>query len=335
MIGLLKSAMRFVVLIATCLIWFRLYSWAAYTFFYPPGTALSDDQALARFEWGLPLSTAIVCLLMSWLLAKLLPSARTEKAASRIPIAPTGLRAAVALILIPILVSVFVGQRIIRNTPWGDVHHLLQAIVIEVGVGALLGLGLYWRVWSIWRARTQEPPQVWFSTEHQFEAFRNAVSSGNWWRRIIGRYPIADGAAYASALPWMKTPLVLVARGELLITDTAIKFSPISGRAWSNRRYHNVMDEFRFEVPFSDIVSIAAEEVPIASFTTDEVLSDLISRYWLPWTRVMTSRPAPLNEFFLAVGGRNRNAMQCYRELSLGLRDRLVKAIGARGAPTP
>ena len=323
MTGLLKSLARFVVLIAVCLIWVRLYDWAAIPFFYPPGTAITDPQALARTEWGLLLSTVIVFLLASWLLAKLLPSSRPAK----MQVAPTRLRAAAAFIFISMMISVFIGQQLIRNTQWGDAHHFFLAVAIELGVGALIGITLCWR---LTRPRTHEPPQVWFSTESQFEAFRSALASGSWWRKIVGRYPIAEGAAYGSALPWMKTPLVLVARGELAITESAISFSPAPGRSWSKRRYHNVVGGFRFEVALSDIVSISPEDTATAAPTTDRALSDLIAKYSLPWTRVVTSRPAPLNEFFLTVGGRNKYAMQTYRELSLGLRSNLLKAIGGR-----
>jgi len=329
MIRLLKYLARIVVLIAAGLAWVGLYSWIACRLFYPPGTPITGGQAPTRIEWGLFLSTGIVFLLVSWLLTKLLPSSRPLAAQTQI--VPTKLRAAASFIFISMLVAVFIGQRLIHNTQWGDAHYLLRAVAIELGIGALAGIALYRRL--TW-ARTHEPPQVWFSTERQFEAFRSAIAAGNWWRKFAGRYPIADGAAYASALPWMKTPLVLVARGELAITEAAISFSPVQGPSWSKRRYHNVVDGFRFEIALSDIISIVPEEAATASPTTDKMLSDLISKYSLPWTRVVTSRPAPLDEFFLAVGGRNRDAMQTYRELSLDLRNNLVKAIGGRGSPT-
>jgi hypothetical protein len=264
---------------------------------------------------------------VTWLLAKLLPTSRRAESAAQTQIAQTGLRAAAAFIFPAVLVSVIIGQQLIHNTSWGDARHFLPAIAIEIGVGALIGIAFYRR---LTRARALEPPHVWFSTESQFEAFRSAVASSNWWRKIVGRYPIAEGAAYGSALPWMKTPLILVARGQLAITETAISFSPVQGRSWSKRRYHNVVEGFRFEIALSDIVSIAPEETAIASPTTDKELSDLISKYSLPWTRIVTSRPAPLNEFFLAVGGRNRDAIQSYRELSLRLRNNLVNAVGGR-----
>ena len=325
----LRSSARFLVQVAACAAWIGLYNSAAYPFFYPPGTAATDPRALTRYEWGLLLSTVAVAFLVTWLFAKLLPSPRPAKTEAQTHILPSALQTAVAFAFIFMLISVFVGQGLIGFTPWGDARYLVRATAVEMAFGALLGLALYWRAWWV---RAHEPPQVWFSTEGQFEAFRNAVASSSWWRKIVGRFPIADGAAYASSLPWMKTPLVLVARGELVITDAAINFSPVQGRSWNKRRYHNVVDALSFQIALSDIISIAPEEIGTSSPTTDKILSDLIASYWLPWTRIVTSKPAPLDEFFLAVGGRNRNAMQTYRELSLGLRNNLMKAISARRA---
>jgi hypothetical protein len=321
MIGVLRFIVHLAVIVAASIAWLELYTHVAYAFFYSPGKV--GARALDYFGWGLVLSLIVVCVLVTWLFGKLWRA----PIAKQTSISFVRGRVAIALVFFWVWISVLVGQRLVRGTAWGDTQHFAWAMGIEISVGALIGFTLYWR---LTRARTNEPPQTWFSTESQFEAFNGALAAGNAWRRFFGRYPIPQGAAYGSALPWMKTPLVLVARGELAITETAIVFSPLNRNSWSARRYHNVAKEFGFEIALSDITSIAPQDSSTIPSSTDGLLSNLVSNYWLPWTKITTSKAEPLNEFFLAVGGRNRDAMPTYREMSLALRKRLLEAIAGR-----
>ncbi|MDE2112801.1 MAG: hypothetical protein KGJ79_16795 [Alphaproteobacteria bacterium] len=161
------------------------------------------------------------------------------------------------------------------------------------------------------------PAEVWFSTKAQLDAFDEAVARTSWLRKIVGRFRIPKGAAYTTLGVWQRFPILLLARGRIAFEEGSIRFTPFPSKHRYAMRDRNLLDGFSFEMKQTDLVLIEAFE-PI----------DKVGLGWgLPWTRVVTTRPAPLNEFFLTIGGPNAYGMKNYREQALALRDKLQRSM--------
>jgi hypothetical protein len=211
-----------------------------------------------------------------------------------------------ALVIFPL------GGVLTSGTEWGRGGTLFYfGLIVEGTTAALCGLALY-RLYRIYLRKY--PSEVWFSTKSQFDAFDEALSKTSSFGKAIGRFSIRPGAAYVtSPMPWMKIPMVLVAWGEVSTDADRLSFSPIK-RSDRDRLRRNVMQDFSFDLPFSEIEKVEPYERPTSSFG-------------LPWTRVVTSRPAPLNDFLLSVGGRDAYGMAGYRLKALELRATLQHAV--------
>jgi hypothetical protein len=215
-----------------------------------------------------------------------------------------------AIVILPL------GDWLAHGTEWSTgplrfARHVVEAIsFISIG---LVGYALRKRSLAAY------PSEVWFSTRAQFEAFDDAVANASRLRKLLGRYRIRKGGAYVKLLPWMKIPLVLVRRGKLAIEADYIRFSPLARRDRIGRRARNLLDDFAFDLKASEIVSVEAYDHP-----------QMQSRYALPWTRVLTSRDAPLDDFLVSVGGPNVYGMRKYCEEALKLRDDLQSLIASK-----
>ena len=195
-------------------------------------------------------------------------------------------------------------------------HHV--AHISPVGylfLAAYFALG----VWALIQRRALAgfPAEVWFSTKAQLDAFDDAFAKTSWLRKMMGRFRIPKGAAYTTLGGWHRIPIVLLARGNIAFEEGLIRFTPFPSKNRYAKRDRNLLDDFSFEIKQTDLVLIEAFE-PV----------DKVGLGWrLPWTRVVTTRPSPLNDFFLTIGGPNAYGMKSYREQALALRDKLQSSI--------
>lgn len=106
-------------------------------------------------------------------------------------------------------------------------------------------------------------------------------------------------------------PLVLSAQGEINITQDSISFTPKPFKAfgWSVRGEHKNLS---FSIKVEDVVSVEPEDFS----------SPVIRLFDLPFTRVRTTLPTPLDNFLVCVGG--RLAMPLIKARSKEMRNEII-----------
>lgn len=162
---------------------------------------------------------------------------------------------------------------------------------------------------------------VWVSTDEQFEAFDEAFKSASIFTKALGRYRIRKGAAYTTNLltPWMRIPIVMIAAGELDISESRLSFRSRKQFTFASRR-KNLWSKFKFDLSLDQIIAVENyHRVPA-----------MRSVFELVWTRVRTSAPAPLDNFLIAVGGQNSLALPQYRKQSLHLREKISTLVASK-----
>ena len=127
------------------------------------------------------------------------------------------------------------------------------------------------------------------------EVLVSAYRSASLVTKLTGRYDVTDDVASLRGIlmPWMRMPLVLVAQGELSITESGMSFRPVPYRlfGWIARSPHKNLS---FALSRRDVLSVEAVD-----------FSSPVMRFFdLPFTRIRTVAPTPLNNFLLCVGGR-------------------------------
>jgi hypothetical protein len=150
---------------------------------------------------------------------------------------------------------------------------------------------------------------VWLSTDTQIQALIEGYRKASWKQRILGNAEVPPGVAHLKGwlIPWMRVPLAFVAEGSLEVREDAISFTvtPLRAPGWTVR---DVRPDVGFHLSTSEITAVEAADVssPVGTF------------FNLPFTRLTTTRPPPLNDFLLCVGG--RLSMPRIRERSYELR---------------
>jgi hypothetical protein len=154
---------------------------------------------------------------------------------------------------------------------------------------------------------------VWFSTDQQLAALSQSSESATMTSKLLGRFEIpADCASLQGILtPWVRVPLALRAQGGITLNERSLSFRPKSFRifGWLVR---GLLKDVSFDLSPSDLVAIEP-----ADFR-----SPFMRTFDLPFTRVRTSKPSPIDNFLLCVGG--RIAMPRIRSRSRELRGSLL-----------
>lgn len=163
---------------------------------------------------------------------------------------------------------------------------------------------------------------VWLSTDEQIAALTEAYRGASLMTKMLGRFDLPDGVAHfrSAIMPWMRAPIVLVAQGKLEIDSHRIAFVPRPFRAfgWVVR---DLRPDAAFEVPVPAITAVEPADVrsPVAQF------------FNIPFTRVRTTLPPPLDNILLCIGG--RFSMPRIRERSIELRRALDALAPTSTAP--
>lgn len=157
---------------------------------------------------------------------------------------------------------------------------------------------------------------VWFSTDAQVAALTAAYRDASWSTKLLGTFDLPEGVAHLRGrlMPWMRMPLVCVAEGTLEVSDRAVAFSLTEMRlfGWA---LHGLRTDVAFQLPVSAIAAVEPADVS----------SPVVRFFNIPFTRLRTTRPPPLDNFLLCVGG--RIAMPRIRERSIELRRTLGSLI--------
>ena len=136
---------------------------------------------------------------------------------------------------------------------------------------------------------------IWFTTDSQLNALTSGYANASLFAKLAGRFDVPEGIAHLRGvlMPWMRMPLVLSTQGELSVTQHALSFKPKPFRAfgWSVR---SELKELAFSINTEDVLSVE----------TVNFSSPVIRLFDLPFTRVRTKLPPPLDNFLLCVGGR-------------------------------
>jgi hypothetical protein len=164
---------------------------------------------------------------------------------------------------------------------------------------------------------------VWFSTDRQLATLVQVFESATLTAKLLGRFDIpADRASIQSVLmPWSRAPLAPQAQGAVTLNARSLAFRPTPFRIFG-WRVHSPMKDISFDLSPSDVVAIEP-----ADFR-----SPVMRAFDLPFTRVRTSKPGPIADFLLCVGG--KIAIPRIRSRSRELRASLVSwhAVSNQGA---
>jgi hypothetical protein len=135
---------------------------------------------------------------------------------------------------------------------------------------------------------------VWFSTDRQLETLVQVFKSATITSKLLGRFDIpADCASIQSIfMPWARAPLALQAQGAVTLNERSLSFRPRSFRVFG-WRVRSPMKEISFDLSPVDVLAIEP-----ADFS-----SPFMRAFDLPFTRVRTSKPTPIDNFLLCVGG--------------------------------
>ena len=154
---------------------------------------------------------------------------------------------------------------------------------------------------------------VWFTNDKQIEALFCSYESASLLSKIAGRFAFSSDVAHLRGLlaPWMRVPLVLLAQGSLVIGPTELTFhtEPYKAFGWIVRSSYK---DLSFAVQRSEVLSVLPADTK----------SPVMRVFDLPFTRIRTSRQAPLDNFLVCVGG--RIAISRIRAKSRALRESLL-----------
>jgi hypothetical protein len=164
---------------------------------------------------------------------------------------------------------------------------------------------------------------VWFSTDQQLATLVQVFESATLTAKLLGRFDIpADRASIQNVLmPWARAPRAPQAQGAVTLNERFLAFRPTSFRVFG-WRVRSPMKGISFDLSPSDVVAIEP-----ADFR-----SPFMRAFDLPFTRVRTSKPRPMDNFLLCVGG--QIAIPRIRSRSRALRASLVSwhAVSNQGA---
>jgi hypothetical protein len=154
---------------------------------------------------------------------------------------------------------------------------------------------------------------VWFSKDRQLAALTQSWESATMISKLLGRFEVpADCASFQGIFtPWMQMPLALQAQGVLGLNETSLAFrqEPYRVFGW---RVRTPLEDLSFNLFPNDVSAIEP-----ADFR-----SPVMRTFDVPFTRVRTSKPSPIDNFLLCVGG--RISMPRIRDRSRDLREKLL-----------
>lgn len=154
---------------------------------------------------------------------------------------------------------------------------------------------------------------VWFSTDRQLAALAQSWESATMTSKLLGRFEIpADCASiHGVIMPWTRVPLALQAQGIMSLNEMSFSFrqKPYRVFGW---RVHSPLKDLSFDLFPNDVLAIEP-----ADFR-----SPVMRIFDVPFTRVRTSKPSPIDNFLLCVGG--RISMPRIRFRSRDLREKLL-----------
>ena len=153
---------------------------------------------------------------------------------------------------------------------------------------------------------------VWLSTDEQIAAVTRIYTEASLAAKLLGTFDIPPGVAHLQGvfMPWMRTPIAFVAEGKLKTDGERIAFVPKPFRAFG-WRVEGLRSDAGFDIPVSAVTAIEPVDLhsPVGRF------------FDIPFTRIRTTLPAPLDNLLLCVGGRISPAR--VRERSMELRREL------------
>jgi hypothetical protein len=154
---------------------------------------------------------------------------------------------------------------------------------------------------------------VWFSTDRQLEALAHSFESATMTSKLLGRFEIPEDVAFIQhvIMAWTRVPLALQAQGTVSLNDVSFSFRPTPYRVFGFR-VSSPLQGLRFDLAPSDVTIVEPADF----------CSPVARTFDVPFTRIRTSRPGPLDNFLLCVGG--RVAMPRIRSQSHDLRQRLL-----------
>jgi hypothetical protein len=135
---------------------------------------------------------------------------------------------------------------------------------------------------------------VWVSSIKHLDEFHALWSETSWIRRLTGTYVLPEQFPHMHFF-WLfesRVPVLMFASGRLLVEDRILDFTSMPWELPSGE-YRNLRADFAFRLTDEDINLIKP-------FTDSPAL---IQYYRLPFLRFRTSKPAPLSDFLLCVGG--------------------------------
>jgi hypothetical protein len=153
---------------------------------------------------------------------------------------------------------------------------------------------------------------VWLSTDTQVTTLLESYRRASLATKLLGRFDFPDDVAHIRGLlmPWARIPLIFVAEGALTVDGHSAAFVGRRRRVFGWRTV-GIRSDLSFAYSVSEIISVEAADMasPVARF------------FDIPFTRMRTAHPAPLDNFLLCVGG--RLSMPTIRAQSIELRHRL------------
>jgi hypothetical protein len=154
---------------------------------------------------------------------------------------------------------------------------------------------------------------VWFSTDRQLAALAQSWESATMTSKLLGRFetPADCASLHGIIMPWVRVPSGLQAEGVMGLNQMSLSFrqEPYRVFGW---RLHSPLKDLSFDLFPNDVSAIEA-----ADFR-----SPVMRTFDVPFTRVRTSKPSPIDNFLLCVGG--RISMPRIRSRSRDLREKLL-----------
>jgi hypothetical protein len=130
--------------------------------------------------------------------------------------------------------------------------------------------------------------------------------------KLLGRVEIPADCASLHLGPLMRVPTVVQAEGVIHLNEVSFTFRPTPHRfGW---RFHSLLKDLSFVLYPNEVSAVEPADAR----------SPVMRTFDLPFTRVRTSKPSPIDNFLLCVGGSGRIAMPRIRTQSRDLRERLL-----------